>query len=128
LENPQENWSLWGVMALVMARIVWSSMGVMLSMSKNTNRSTDLQARMMDEMSATRKSFERRDDEWSKTTKRIMDIQESSINRIDVTTQATLKNTQVIEQSGHNVDKRLTTIERYMVRMHKILEEKKVIP
>jgi hypothetical protein len=128
LENPQENWLVWAVFAYAMARIVWGSLGVMLSMSKNTNQDNATLLRFMDEMAQWRNLFQKNNDKTETFHKELIDLYKNSLVRIDATTQATLQNTVGLGQSGEKSHKKLVSIESYLKRLHKILEEKKVIP
>lgn len=135
LENPQQNWMLWALLALGMARIVWGSLGVMLSMSKNTTEDNSLQSetlkisgQLMTEMAAWRGLFQKQGEDNVKFQRELMDLYKNSLTRIDATTQATHKNVESLGHSGLSMNRKLASIEKYLGRLHKILEEKKVIP
>ncbi len=135
LENPQQNWMLWAILALAMARIVWGSLGVMLSMSRNTTEDNSLQSetlkisgQLMSEMAAWRGLFQKQGEDNVKFQRELMDLYKNSLIRIDATTQNTDKKIDSLGTSGQSIHKKLSAVESYLKRLHKILEEKKVIP
>jgi hypothetical protein len=135
LQNPQQNWLLWALFAYGMVRIVWGSLGVMLSMSKNSTQENSLQSetlkisgQLMSEMAAWRNLFQKQGEDNARFQRELVDLYKNSLVRIDATTQSTDKKVDGLGTSGANLHKKLNSVETYLKRLHKTLEEKKVIP
>jgi hypothetical protein len=107
LQNPAENWPVWLVLLIALINVVNMLVKLANTLSNNSAQvqlgyqgtiaqENTHQSRLMDEMAAWRESFNRRDDKQIKinedqqqTNKRMMDLYEERIIRIDKNTSAT---------------------------------------